>query len=42
MKRRLCLKNNCQTGIFEETTLSAIGEERKKKYINIYEEGFTA
>ena len=36
MKRRLCVKNNCQIGIFEETTLSAAGEERKKKYIYIY------
>ena len=33
MKRRLCLKNNCQTGKFKETTLFSAGEERKK---NIY------
>ena len=38
------LKEYCQIGIFEETTLSAIGEERKKKNIYIYmnEEGSTA
>ena len=30
MKRWLCLKNNCQTGKFEETTLFAAG---KKIYI---------
>ena len=46
MKQRLCLKNNCQIGKFKETTLFAVGEERKKQkiyiYIYIYEEGSTA
>ena len=37
MKRRLCLKKNCHTGKFEETTLFTAGEERKKIiYIYIY------
>ena len=36
MKRRICLKNNCQIGKFEETTLFAAGEERNNIYIYIY------